>query len=86
MKRRESTDEELLLKWWRGNFICGVLWRLIFCDLQKVQLLKICSTLILILDTVKMPSTNNKDKPWDTGDVDKWKVSLPLSSTDHEHY
>lgn len=21
-----------------------------------------------------MPSTNNKDKPWDTDDIDKWKV------------
>lgn len=21
-----------------------------------------------------MPSTNNKEKPWDTGDIDKWKV------------
>jgi hypothetical protein len=27
----------------------------------------------------KMPSTFNKDKPWDTPDVDKWKVGL-LSS------
>jgi ribosomal RNA assembly protein len=21
-----------------------------------------------------MPSTNNKDKPWDTDDIDKWKI------------
>jgi hypothetical protein len=24
----------------------------------------------------KMPSTNNKDKPWDTDDIDKWKVGF----------
>jgi len=23
-----------------------------------------------------MPSTHKKDKPWDTDDIDKWKVSL----------
>lgn len=23
----------------------------------------------------KMPSTHNHDKPWDTDDIDKWKVS-----------
>lgn len=28
-----------------------------------------------------MPSTHNKgDKPWDTEDIDKWKVPSPLSS------
>jgi hypothetical protein len=25
-------------------------------------------------NTTKMPSTHNADKPWDTEDVDKWKV------------
>jgi hypothetical protein len=25
---------------------------------------------------VKMPSTHKKDKPWDTDDIDKWKVSF----------
>jgi len=29
-----------------------------------------------------MPSTNNKDKPWDTEDVDKWKVE-PFSVADN---
>jgi len=24
---------------------------------------------------VKMPSTHKKEKPWDTDDIDKWKVS-----------
>lgn len=28
-----------------------------------------------------MPSTNNKDKPWDTPDVDKWKVE-PFTAED----
>ena len=26
--------------------------------------------------TFKMPSTYKKEKPWDTNDIDKWKVSL----------
>ena len=25
--------------------------------------------------SAKMPSTYKKDKPWDTDDIDKWKVS-----------
>jgi hypothetical protein len=25
-----------------------------------------------------MPSNHNRDKPWDTGDVDKWKASGSL--------
>jgi hypothetical protein len=25
----------------------------------------------------KMPSTHKRDKPWDTDDIDKWKVSSP---------
>ena len=27
---------------------------------------------------VTMPSTHNVDKPWDTDDIDKWKVRPPL--------
>jgi hypothetical protein len=26
------------------------------------------------LPTTKMPSTHKKEKPWDTDDIDKWKV------------
>ena len=26
-----------------------------------------------------MPSTYKKDKPWDTDDIDKWKVSISYS-------
>jgi hypothetical protein len=26
--------------------------------------------------TRAMPSTHKKDKPWDTDDIDKWKVNL----------
>ena len=26
------------------------------------------------LELYKMPSTHNADKPWDTGDIDKWKI------------
>lgn len=26
------------------------------------------------LSTTKMPSTHKKEKPWDTDDIDKWKV------------
>ena len=29
-----------------------------------------------------MPSTHNKDKPWDTEDVDKWKIA-PFSAVDN---
>jgi hypothetical protein len=30
-----------------------------------------------------MPSTFNKDKPWDTPDVDKWKVCYGLLITSY---
>lgn len=26
-------------------------------------------------NTAAMPSTHDKEKPWDTDDIDKWKVS-----------
>lgn len=28
-----------------------------------------------------MPSTHNVEKPWDTDDIDKWKVSILYSFT-----
>lgn len=28
-----------------------------------------------------MPSTHNAEKPWDTDDIDKWKVSTICSFT-----
>lgn len=33
----------------------------------------------------KMPSTHNGEKPWDTEDIDKWKVHLAhlLGATDN---
>lgn len=37
----------------------------------------------------KMPSTYKKDKPWDTDDIDKWKVcchSLLSTSILHPHF
>jgi len=33
----------------------------------------------LCLYIANMPSTYKKDKPWDTDDIDKWKVSRKTS-------
>lgn len=35
-------------------------------------------TITVCAHTATMPSNNNKEKPWDTDDIDKWKVITTL--------